>query len=93
MGHETHMLVHVPSKTIVNMIHGVRGDILHRLLEAKGWKLCDVHIFDDRWDEMPDNLADVGVTVPEEDAQEWFYNEFTEEKISAILPSVFSGRG
>ena len=94
MGHETHMLVHVPSRSYMDLAHGVYGPVLQRILGAMGWSLADVAILDDRWDEMPSNLADLGVPVPDGwgSGSDWFAATWTCIRIEDVVPGVTGGR-
>ena len=50
-------------------------------------------ILDNRWDEMPDNLRQIGFDVPDDDeAEEWFYDTFRHLNVSDIITDVQNGR-
>lgn len=92
MSFDTYMLVHMPSKTAVYLEYGIFCHILAAILNKMGWQMSDTGIFEDRWDEMPDNLRKLGLDVPDEEPDEWFYTTFTRLEVSDILPGVRNGR-
>ena len=90
MGHETHLLFHRPSMTCIELVHGVHGAVLQEILDERGWRLCDVSILDNRWDEMQEDLEQLGIETTE--AMEELFAGGNHLQVCDVLPGVRDGR-